>query len=229
MKESGYKQSQGDHTLFIKHSAAGGVTALLVYVNDSIVTRNDEREKHEVKQRLATEFEIKELGKVKHFLNIEVAYSTQEIFIYQQKYVTNLLTETRKIGCKLVSTPMDPNHKLGEAKEEPVVDKRMYQRLVDRLIYLAHTRPDIGYSVSVINQFMHDPREPHLQVVYRVLHYLKGNPGKGILFKNNILALEAYTDADYVGFLVDQRSTTGYCTFLGGNLLTWRSKKALMW
>ena len=103
------------------------------------MTGNDEREKHEVKQRLATEFEIKELGKVKHFLNIEVAYSTQEIFIYQQKYVTNLLTETRKIGCKLVSTPMDPNHKLGEAKEEPVVDKRMYQRLVGRLIYLAHT------------------------------------------------------------------------------------------
>ena len=58
---------------------------------------------------------------------------------------------------------MDPNHKLGEAKEELMVDKRMYQRLVSRLIYLAHTRPNIAYSVSVISQFMHDPREPHLQ------------------------------------------------------------------
>ena len=55
---------------------------------------------------------------------------------------------------------------------------------------------------------------------------MKGNPEKGILFKkNNTLALEAYTDADYAGSLVDQRSTTGYCTFLGGNLITWRSKK----
>ena len=81
---------------------------------------------------------------------------------------------------------MDLNHKLGEAKEEPVVDKRMYQRLVARLIYLPHTRPDIAYSVSVISQFMHDPREPNLQAAYRVLHYLKGNPGKGILFKINI-------------------------------------------
>ncbi|KAL6347733.1 hypothetical protein AAG906_026262 [Vitis piasezkii] len=193
MKESGYKQSQ--------------------------VTRNDEREKHEVKQRLATEFEIKELS-------IEAAYSTQGTFISQQKYVIDLLAETGKIGCKPVSTPMDPNHKLGEAKEEPVVDKRMYQRLVGRLIYLAHTRPNIVYSVSVISQFMHDPREPHLQAAYRVLHYLKGNPGKRILFKkNNTLALEAYTDADYAGSLVDRRSTTGYCTFLGGNLVTWRSKK----
>ena len=73
---------------------------------------------------------------------------------------------------------------------------------------------------------MNDPREPHLQVAYKVLHYLKGNPGKRILFKkNNILALEAYTDADYAGSIVDRRSTTGYCTFLGGNLVTWRSKK----
>ena len=170
------------------------------------MTGNDERENHEVKHRLPTEFEIKELGKLKYFLGIEVAYSTQGIFISQQKYVTDLLAETGKIGCKLVSSPMDPNHKFGEAKEEPVVDKRMYQRLVGRLIYLAHTRLDIAYSVSVISQFMHDPREPHLQAAYRMLHYSKGNPGKGILFKkNNTLTLEAYTDADYVGSLVDQR------------------------
>ena len=83
MKESGYKQSQGDHTLFIKHSVAGAVAALLVYVDDIIVTGNDEREKHEVKQRLTTKFEIKELGKLKYFLNIEVTYSTQGIFISQ--------------------------------------------------------------------------------------------------------------------------------------------------
>ena len=99
---------------------------------------------------------------------------------------------------------MDPNHKLGEAKEEPVVDKRIYQRLVGRLIYLAHTLSDIAYSVSLINQLMHDPRESPLQATYRVLHYLKGNPGKGILFKkNNTLTLEAYTDANYVGSLMD--------------------------
>ena len=226
MKEFEYKQSQGDHSLFIKHYVVGGVTALLVYVNNIIVTGNDEREKHDVKQRLAKEFEIKELWKLKYFLGIEVANSTQGIFISQQKYVTDLLAKTRKIGCKQVSTPMDPNHKLGEAKEEPMVDKRMYQRLVGRLIYLVHTRPDIAYSVSVINQFMHDPREPHLQAAYRVLHYLKGNPRKGILFKeNDTLALEAYTDVDYAGSIVDRRSTIRYCTFLGGNLVTWRIKK----
>ena len=77
MKEFGYKQSQGNHTLFIQHSTTGGVTAFLVYVNDIIVTGNDETEKHEVKQILAKEYEIKELGKLKYFLGIEMAYSTK--------------------------------------------------------------------------------------------------------------------------------------------------------
>ena len=102
----------------------------------------------------------------------------------------------------------------------------MYQRLWGKLIYLSHTRPDIAYPVSVISQFMHEPRQPHLNAVYRILHYLKGCPGKGILFRRGSkLTIEAFTDADYVGSIVDRRSTSGYCMFLGGNLVTWRSKK----
>ena len=81
--------------------------------------------------------------------------------------MTNLLVETGKIGCKPVSTLMDPNHKLGEVKEEPMVDKRIYQKLVGRLIYLSYTRPNIAYSVSMISQFIYDPREPHFQAAYR--------------------------------------------------------------
>lgn len=125
-----------------------------------------------------------------------------------------------------MSTPIEPNLKLDEAEEDAMVDREMYQRLVGRLIYLSHTRPDIAYAVSVISSFMHNPKEVHLHAVYRVLQYLKGTPGRGILFKRNGgLALEAYTDADYAGSVVDRKSTSGYCTFLGGNLVTWRSKK----
>ena len=146
----------------------------------------------------------------------------QGIFISQQKYVTDLLKETGKLGCKSVATPIEPNQKLGEAKEEPVVDKETYQRLVGKLIYLAHTQHDIAYSVSIITQFMHDPMKIHLQAAYRVLHYLKGSLGKGILFKrNNGLTLGAYTDASYADSSIDRRSMSGYCTFLSGNLVTW--------
>ncbi|XP_047172331.1 uncharacterized mitochondrial protein AtMg00810-like [Vigna umbellata] len=121
---------------------------------------------------------------------------------------------------------MDPNHKLSKSGDEPEVEKRMYQSLVGKSIYLAHIRPDIAHSISVISQFMHEPKESHLQAAYKILHYLKGTHGKEILFKKNEkLNLEAYTDVDYAGPLIDRRSTTGYCTFLGGNLVIWKSKK----
>lgn len=76
---------------------------------------------------------------------------------------------------------------------------------------------------------MHSPKNSHLEVVYRILKYLKLTSGKDILFKRNMkLNLEVYTDADWAGWVVDRRSTSAYCTFLGGNLITWRSKKQVV-
>ena len=121
------------------------VTTILVYVDNIIVTGNYEKERQTLRQCLTKKLEIKELGRLKYFLGIEVAH------IFQQKYVTNLLKEIGKLACKPTSTPIDPNHKLGEAKEDVAIDKGMYQRLVGRLIYLSHTKPDIAYVVSVIN------------------------------------------------------------------------------
>ena len=76
---------------------------------------------------------------------------------------------------------------------------------------------------------MHNPKEIHIEVIFKILHYLKSTPRKGIQFqKARETRLEAYTDVDWVGSVIDQRSTSSYCTFLGGNLVTWRSKKQLM-
>jgi len=73
---------------------------------------------------------------------------------------------------------------------------------------------------------MHDPRKKHSHAVDRILQYLKASPGKGLLFKKGgKLSMKVYTNVDYAGSIVDRRSTTGYCMFLGGNLVTWRSKK----
>ena len=158
----GYRQSQGDHTLFIKHSSSGGLTTFLVYVDDIIVTGNNDKERQVLNQCLAKKFEIKELRRLKYFLGIEVAHSKQGIFISQQKYVIDLLKETSKTACKPASTPIDPNLRLRETEKDATVIKKMYQHLVGRLIYLSHTRPDIAYAVSVIRQFMHSPKEAHL-------------------------------------------------------------------
>jgi hypothetical protein len=72
---------------------------------------------------------------------------------------------------------------------------------------------------------MHSPRTPHLEAVNRILRFLKNNPGKGIWMKNNNSNdICGYSDADWAGSF-DRKSTTGFCTFVGGNLVTWKSKK----
>lgn len=130
-------------------------------------------------------------------------------------------------ACQPADTPVEEGLKLCVETNQVSVDKGRYQRLVGRLMYLAHTRPDLAYALSIVSQFMHNPGEQHMNAVMRILRYLKSAPGKGILFTKNVdcQRVDAYSDADWAGAIDDRRSTSGYFTFVGGNLVTWRSKK----
>lgn len=226
IRGAGYSQGLADHTMFYRHSDEGGVIILIVYVDDIIITSNDDAEIRRLKVVLAADFEIKDLGKLKYFLGMEVARSKEGIVVSQRKYTLDLLKEVGMLGGKSAAVPIDPNHKIGMFEGVTDVDRESYQRLVGKLIYLSHTRPDISFSVSVVSQFMHAPKEEHLEAVYRILKYLKNSPGQGLLFKKGgELTVEAYTDADWAGSVTDRRSTSGWCTLVGGNLVTWRSKK----
>ncbi|KAM0041859.1 putative RNA-directed DNA polymerase [Helianthus debilis subsp. tardiflorus] len=152
MKKYGFKQSNSDHTLFLKQRGKL-ITCLIIYVDDMIVTGNDEEEMKRLKANLFSEFEMKDLGRLKYFLGIEVLRSNRGIFICQKKYILDLLAETGMIDCKPSDTPMIMNQKL--CMEE-------------------------GAQL---------------------------------------------TDRDWAGDKGDQRSTSGYFTLVGGNLVTWRSKK----
>ena len=199
---------------------------LIVYVDDIILTGNNEEEIRKLKKFLALEFEIKDLGGLKYFLGMEIARSRKGLSVSQRKYTLDLLKETGMMGCKPADTPMDYTTKLGSVEGNTPVDKGRYQRLVGKLIYLSHTRPDIGFAVSCVSQFMNCPTEEHMKAVYRILRYLKMTPGRGLFFKKGTRQdVEIFTDADWAGSTVDRRSTSGYCTYVWGNLVTWRSKK----
>ncbi|KAH9716025.1 protein kinase domain-containing protein [Citrus sinensis] len=204
----------------------GKMAVLIVYVDDIILTGSDDDEMSRLKKHLASEFEIKDLGPLRYFLGMEVARSRMGISVSQRKYVLDLLEETGMSGCRPSDTPVDPNQKLGEVSDGVPVDKGRYQRLVGKLIYLSHTRPDIAFAVSAVSQYMHSPYVEHLEAVHKILRYLKSTPGRGLLFKkSDQRSVEVFTDADWAGSISDRRSTSGYCTFLWGNLITWRSKK----
>lgn len=125
-------------------------------------------------------------------------------------------------ACSPVSTSMEENLKLGIYPNQVPTNKERYLRLVGRLMYLAHTQLDLAYALSAVSQFMHSPSEEHMNVVTCILRYLKSSPGKEIMFKKgNNLDVKGYIDVDWAGSIKDRRSTVGYFTFVGGNLVTW--------
>ena len=92
----GYKQGQADHNLFIRFTVEGKNVILIVYVDDIIVTGDDLQEIENLKKQLKTEFEVKDLGVMRYFLGMEVAWSKEGLFISQRKNTLDLLKE---IGC----------------------------------------------------------------------------------------------------------------------------------
>jgi hypothetical protein len=76
----GFKQCNGDHTVFYKHSGRK-IVVLVVYVDDIIITGDDEVEIKCLKGKLSREFEVKDLGQLKYFLGIEIARNPNGIVL----------------------------------------------------------------------------------------------------------------------------------------------------
>ena len=224
IKSAGYIQSKADYSLFTRQQGQS-FTALLIYVDDILITGNDPEAINALKRFLHGHFKIKDLGNLKYFLGIEVSQSKKGIFISQRKYALEILKDSGLLGARPVEFPMEQNVKLSNTGEL-LKDPAKYRRLVGRLIYLTITRPDITYPVHVLSRFMHEPRQPHMEAALRILKYLKSTPGQGLFFSSqNNLNLSAYCDSDWAGCPTTRRSTTGYCVFLGSSLISWRSKR----
>ncbi|XP_022038463.1 uncharacterized mitochondrial protein AtMg00810-like [Helianthus annuus] len=128
--------------------------------------------------------------------------------------------------CKPCTTPVDTASKLNANDGPLLTDDFLYQSLVGALQYLTFTRPDISYAVQQVCLFMHSPREPHFTFLKRILRYIKGTLDHGLrLTVSPPSSLIAYSDADWAGCPDSRRSTSGYCVFLGNNLISWSSKR----
>ncbi|XP_019103223.1 uncharacterized mitochondrial protein AtMg00810-like [Beta vulgaris subsp. vulgaris] len=130
------------------------------------------------------------------------------------------------ISCKPSSTPVDTKPKVSATTGVPYADPTQYRSLAGALQYLTFTRPDISYAVQQICLHMHDPRDEHMSALKRIIHYLQGTLHLSLhLSPSPITDLVSYTDADWDGCPDTRRSTSGYCVFLGDNLISWSSKR----
>ncbi|XP_039162701.1 uncharacterized mitochondrial protein AtMg00810-like [Eucalyptus grandis] len=119
------------------------------------------------------------------------------------------------------------DHAGGTFQDDPILqDPTSYQKLVGKLIYLTMTRPDISYAMQNLSQFMHKPKESHMNATLKVVKYLKGCPRLGILLSRKCnMEMTAYCDADYATCPMSRRSITSFCIKLGDSLLSWKTKK----
>ncbi|GJX03019.1 ribonuclease H-like domain-containing protein [Tanacetum coccineum] len=200
-------------------------TFLLLYVNDIVLTASSDRLLHQIIASLHREFSMTDLGALNYFLGISVTRDSSGMFLSQRKYAMEILERAHMVGCNSSRTPVDTESKLGDGGT-PVVDPTLYRSLAGSLQYLTFTRPDITYAVQQVCLYMHDPREPHFSALKQILRYVQGTLDYGLqLFSSTTDSLIAYSDADWAGCPTTRWSTSGYCVFLGNNLLSWSFKR----
>lgn len=221
----GFKNSLADASLFILHRGSL-LVYILIYVDDIIVTSNNNDLLNPTLQSLASRFSIKDPEDLHYFLGIEAHRTQSGMYLTQRRYILDLLTRCDMLHAKPVTTPMATHPKLTLASGTTMLDPTEYRKVVGSLQYLSLTRPDISYAVNRLSQFMHQPTSEHWLAVKRLLRYLAGTASHGIFFhRNNNNSLHAFSDADWAGDMDNYVSTHANIVYIGKNLVSWSSKK----
>ena len=223
--ELGFVGSRLDSSLYIL-STGSSLIYFLIYVDDIIVTGPSQPAIMQLIGSLQLEFALKDPGPLHYFLGVEALSDSQGLFLTQRKYILDLLKRAHMVEAKSISSPMSSSTTLSQLTGEAFSDPSLYRNIVGSLQYLSLTRPDVSFAINKVCQFMHRPTVPHWSIVKRILRYLKHTISHGLLLRRQSSSqLHAFFDSDWVGCPDDRCSTTGYCIFLGSNLISWSSRK----
>ncbi|KAI3523467.1 hypothetical protein L1887_01631 [Cichorium endivia] len=222
----GFTHSRSDHSLFILRRGAD-TAYLLLYVDDILLVTSSHTLRHTLLKLLAAEFAMKDLGPLSYFLGIAVTRNQDgSLFLSQQKYAKEVLRRSGFENCKPIPTPVGSSSKVSKDDGKLLDNPTEFRQLAGALQYLTFTRPDISYAVQQVCMHMHAPRTTHLTALKRILRYISGTITHGLtLTRSATTSLLSYTDADWAGCPDTRRSTSGYCIFMGNNLLSWSSKR----
>ena len=220
-----FVKSNHEKYLYLKQSGIDTLT-VGVYVDDLIVTGSSTEVIKTFKAEMKLRFEMSDLGSLSSYLGLEVKQEDNYIFLSQNAFAQKILEYARLTECNVVSTPLEARAKFICNEESDRVNVTTYRSLIGSLRYLTHTRPDLLYSVGIL-RCMEKPSEEHLNVVKRVIRYLKGTADYGLFYKKGELnsKLIVYSDRDFAGDIGDQKSTSGHIFFLGGMAISRSSQK----
>ncbi|CAN1335388.1 Retrovirus-related Pol polyprotein from transposon TNT 1-94 [Linum perenne] len=225
LTSDGFSRGQVDTTLFIKRTKTD-LLLVQIYVDDIVFGSTNKALCSEFCSAMTNSFEMSMMGQLQFFLGLQVFQCRQGIFIHQMKYIKSLLDKFDFNNMKPASTPMATTTKLDTDLSGISVDNTKFRGMIGSLLYLTSSRPDILYSVCLCARFQANPKQSHLSAVKRIFRYLKGTSSLGIWYPSSSDSqLFGYSDADFAGSLIDRKSTSGGCHFLGHSLVSWSSKK----
>ncbi|XP_055822041.1 uncharacterized mitochondrial protein AtMg00810-like [Solanum dulcamara] len=228
------------HQLDVKNAFLHGELKDTMYMYQPLGYRDRDRPNHVcllqkslygLKQALrawykCSKFAMKNLGLLSYFLGIAVTRHTTVLFLSQKKYAAEIIDRTGMSSCKPSPTRVDTKPKLRATTSTPFTDPSLYRSLAGALQYLTFTRPDITYAVQQVCLFMHDSRDEHMHTLKRIVRYLQGTLEYGLhLYPSSTTNLVSFTDADWGGCPDIRRLTSGYCVFMGDNLISWSAKR----
>jgi hypothetical protein len=170
---AGFSPNDHDPALFV-HASKRGHTLLLLYVDDMLITGDDDEYIAFVKVRLAEQFMMSDLGPLSYFLSIEVKSTSNEYYLSQHKYLQDLITRSGLTDTRTTTTPMELNLQLRPNDGTPLADPSRYHQIVGSLVYLTITRPDIAHVVHILSQFVSAPTSIHYAHLLHLLRYLQG-------------------------------------------------------
>jgi hypothetical protein len=220
-----YVMGSIDKTLFtLKHG--NNFLLVQIYMNDIIFGDSSHVLVSNFQEMMEKEFQMSMMGELTFFLGIQVKQMKQDTFIHQAKYTKDLMKKFNMAELKPVSTPMSTATVLDPDKNGEVVDKREYRSMIGSLLYIMAVRPDIQFTVCLCAHFQASPHSSHQTTIQRIFSYLKYTLEFGIWYStSSLLDLVGFSDADFAGCGIDQKSTSDTCYFLGSSLVCWSSHK----
>jgi hypothetical protein len=169
---------------------------------------------------MESEFQMFMMGELTFFLGIQVKQTKQGTFVHQGKYTKDLMKKFNMTELKPVSTPMSSAVSLDPDEDGDAVDQRECRSMIGSLLYLTATRPDIQFAVGLCVRFQSFTHYSHRTAIQRVFGYLKHTLEFGIWYSaSSSLDLVGFSDADFAGCVIDQKSTSGTCHFLRSSLV----------
>ncbi|BBH05089.1 Disease resistance protein CC-NBS-LRR class family [Prunus dulcis] len=233
--KEGYTNDPICPCVFIKKSESG-FAIVAVYVDDMNLIGTSEELQRTVNY-LKREFEMKDLGKTKYCLGLQIEHNANGILVHQSTYTEKVLKRFGMDKAHPLSTPMvvrsldikkDPYRPKGD--DEIVLGPEVpYLSAIGALLYLAQcTRPDISFSVNLLARYSSAPTWRHWTGIKHVLRYLRGTTDMGLFYSSestNAQSIIGYADAGYLSDPHQGRSQTGYVFTCGGTAISWRSTK----